>query len=167
MDLWKQNFFQNNLRLQNANRSFQPRVEMYAAASSSRAPESSSVSNFSIREKQIGMGASFLLVKEPQKSGFNLVADVCYDSPFFSLQSTFFCTISECIRRMLRLNATTDASGFHQDVWKVLIYDQFCRDLISPLMNVKDLRSEGVTLHMYANGIYHHFKWSGLRTIIF
>jgi hypothetical protein len=49
---------------------------------------------------------------------------------------------------MLRLSATTDASGFHQDVWKVLIYDQFCRDLISPLMNVKDLRSEGVTLHM-------------------
>ena len=51
---------------------------------------------------------------------------------------------------MLRLNTSPDASSFAQDVWKVLIYDQFCRDLISPLMNVKDLRAEGVTLHMYA-----------------
>lgn len=50
---------------------------------------------------------------------------------------------------MLRLNSQADGSGSSQDIWKVLVYDQFCRDLISPLMNVKDLRSEGVTLHMY------------------
>ncbi len=52
---------------------------------------------------------------------------------------------------MLRFNSSPDTTGLGQDVWKVLIYDQFCRDLISPLMNVKDLRAEGVTLHMYVN----------------
>ena len=34
------------------------------------------------------------------------------------------------------------------DQWKVLIYDQDCRDIISPLMNVGSLRQKGVTLHM-------------------
>lgn len=50
---------------------------------------------------------------------------------------------------MLRFNNTSASTSLSQDIWKVLVYDQFCRDLISPLMNVKDLRSEGVTLHMY------------------
>jgi hypothetical protein len=34
------------------------------------------------------------------------------------------------------------------DQWKVLIYDQSCRDIISPLMNVGALRNKGVTLHL-------------------
>lgn len=34
------------------------------------------------------------------------------------------------------------------DTWKVLVYDQACRDIISPLMNVGALRQKGVTLHM-------------------
>ena len=34
------------------------------------------------------------------------------------------------------------------DQWKILIYDQDCRDIISPLMNVGSLRQKGVTLHM-------------------
>jgi len=34
------------------------------------------------------------------------------------------------------------------DQWKILIYDQDCRDIISPLMNVGALRQKGVTLHM-------------------
>lgn len=34
------------------------------------------------------------------------------------------------------------------DQWKVLIYDQDCRDIISPLLNVGGLRQKGVTLHM-------------------
>jgi hypothetical protein len=34
------------------------------------------------------------------------------------------------------------------DTWKVLIYDQACRDIISPLMNIGALRQKGVTLHM-------------------
>ena len=34
------------------------------------------------------------------------------------------------------------------DQWKVLVYDQSCRDVISPLMNVGSLRNKGVTLHL-------------------
>jgi len=34
------------------------------------------------------------------------------------------------------------------DQWKVLIYDNDCRDIISPLLNVGELRKKGVTLHM-------------------
>lgn len=34
------------------------------------------------------------------------------------------------------------------DTWKVLVYDQACRDIISPLMNIGALRQKGVTLHM-------------------
>lgn len=49
---------------------------------------------------------------------------------------------------MLSLNSTNDTSSNTKYVWKVLIFDQFCRDLLSPLFKVKDLRKEGVTLHM-------------------
>nr|KAJ3420833.1 Vesicle trafficking between the ER and Golgi [Polyrhizophydium stewartii] len=33
-------------------------------------------------------------------------------------------------------------------VWKVLIYDKFCQDIISPLLHVSDLRERGITVHM-------------------
>jgi hypothetical protein len=36
----------------------------------------------------------------------------------------------------------------YNEQWKVLIYDQECRDIISPLMNIGALRQKGVTLHM-------------------
>lgn len=32
--------------------------------------------------------------------------------------------------------------------WKILIYDQDGRDIISPLLNVGALRQKGVTLHL-------------------
>jgi hypothetical protein len=35
-----------------------------------------------------------------------------------------------------------------ESVWKVLIYDQFGQDIISPLLKVSDLRDHGVTVHM-------------------
>lgn len=34
------------------------------------------------------------------------------------------------------------------DQWKVLVYDRSGRDIISPLLNVAQLRRNGVTLHM-------------------
>ena len=40
------------------------------------------------------------------------------------------------------------------DQWKVLVYDQDCRDIISPLMNVGALRQKGVTLHMTVSLIF-------------
>lgn len=32
--------------------------------------------------------------------------------------------------------------------WKVLVYDRFCRDIISPILKLHELRKKGVTLHM-------------------
>lgn len=49
---------------------------------------------------------------------------------------------------MLSLNTDKHDMPHWKDTWKVLVYDQFCRDLLSPIFKVKDLRQEGVTLHM-------------------
>lgn len=56
------------------------------------------------------------------------------------------------IDKMLSLGAdTTGSLGGAEDFsdqWKVLVYDNDCRDIISPLLNVGALRAKGVTLHM-------------------
>ncbi|KAK4378160.1 hypothetical protein RND71_000022 [Anisodus tanguticus] len=51
---------------------------------------------------------------------------------------------SDCITRMLNLNAGGTAN---EEVYKILIYDRFCQDILSPLIHVKDLRKHGVTLY--------------------
>lgn len=53
----------------------------------------------------------------------------------------------QCISKMLT-SVNADSNDDFADKWKVLIYDQDCRDIISPLMNVGALRQKGVTLHM-------------------
>merc|ERR1711865_1018051 len=51
--------------------------------------------------------------------------------------------------QMLNFNKLAEeSSGGIDEKWKVLIYDQFCRDVISPLLRVGDLRKQGVTLHL-------------------
>ncbi|GAB9467923.1 Sec1 family transporter sly1 [Globisporangium polare] len=62
----------------------------------------------------------------------------------------------ENLLRMLDFNA--ENSGFHDagqdsadhwgEQWKVLVYDRFCRDIISPILKLHELRRKGVTLHM-------------------
>nr|XP_043617042.1 SEC1 family transport protein SLY1 [Erigeron canadensis] len=55
---------------------------------------------------------------------------------------------TECIARMLNLNQPINASGTaNEEVYKILIYDKFCQDILSPLAHVKDLRKHGVTLY--------------------
>ena len=55
---------------------------------------------------------------------------------------------SECIIRMLNLNQPVNATGTaNEDVYKILIYDRFCQNILSPLIHVKDLRKHGVTLY--------------------
>ena len=49
--------------------------------------------------------------------------------------------------RMLELHRNADSRQWH-DPWKVLIYDAYCRDIISPLLKVGDLRKQGITLHL-------------------
>ncbi|KAM7250298.1 hypothetical protein ACFE04_022181 [Oxalis oulophora] len=49
---------------------------------------------------------------------------------------------------MLNLNQPVNASGTaNEDVYKILIYDRFCQNILSPLIHVKDLRKHGVTLY--------------------
>lgn len=55
---------------------------------------------------------------------------------------------TECIIRMLNLNQPVNsATGMaNEEVYKILIYDKPCQDILSPLIHVKDLRKHGVTL---------------------
>jgi len=56
---------------------------------------------------------------------------------------------ANAVKKLLNLNAdTTAGSGGWGEQWKLLIYDRFCRDVISPLINVAELRKQGITLHM-------------------
>lgn len=41
--------------------------------------------------------------------------------------------------------------GEWSDQWKVLVYDKPCRNIISTLLHVTQLRKQGVTLHMLVN----------------
>lgn len=55
------------------------------------------------------------------------------------------------IKAMLAFNAKDGDSPSGTDFtdqWKVLIYDDAGRDIISPLLNIGQLRQCGVTLHM-------------------
>ena len=68
---------------------------------------------------------------------------------------------SRVVTRMLRLNqpdtsstslsVTSPSSPFdplQSGGWKVLVYDQFCSDILSPLLSVSELRKLGITLHL-------------------
>ncbi|KAM4662619.1 sec1 family domain-containing protein 1 [Discoglossus pictus] len=52
------------------------------------------------------------------------------------------------LKRMLNFNVPVVKSSTGEPVWKVLIYDRFGQDIISPLLSVKELRDMGVTLHL-------------------
>ncbi|KAL1818829.1 hypothetical protein ACET3Z_013698 [Daucus carota] len=56
---------------------------------------------------------------------------------------------TECIIRMLNLNQPLNSTTTtaNEQVYKILIYDKFCQDILSPLIHVKDLRKHGVTLY--------------------
>jgi hypothetical protein len=55
----------------------------------------------------------------------------------------------QLLSKMLTLGKSqNDSNEDFTDQWKVLIYDQDCRDIISPLMNIGSLRQKGITLHM-------------------
>uniref|UniRef100_A0A8C9ZBD9 Sec1 family domain-containing protein 1 n=1 Tax=Sander lucioperca TaxID=283035 RepID=A0A8C9ZBD9_SANLU len=52
------------------------------------------------------------------------------------------------LKRMLNFNAPPLKNAAAEPVWKVLIYDRFGQDIISPLLSVKELRDMGITLHL-------------------
>ena len=54
---------------------------------------------------------------------------------------------SSALLRMLELKSDANPDKW-MDPWKVLIYDAYCRDIISSLLRVGDLRKQGITLHL-------------------
>ncbi|EDM03375.1 sec1 family domain containing 1, isoform CRA_b [Rattus norvegicus] len=52
------------------------------------------------------------------------------------------------LKRMLNFNVPHVKNSPGEPVWKVLIYDRFGQDIISPLLSVKELRDMGITLHL-------------------
>ncbi|TGZ61534.1 hypothetical protein CRM22_007946 [Opisthorchis felineus] len=60
----------------------------------------------------------------------------------------------DALKCMLNFNSPPTTSDVPQ--WKVLVYDQLGRDIISPLLTVKELRSLGVTLHLLLDSPREH-----------
>ncbi|CAG5866936.1 sec1 family domain-containing protein 1 [Menidia menidia] len=52
------------------------------------------------------------------------------------------------LKRMLNFNTPPLKNAAAEPVWKVLVYDRFGQDIISPLLSVKELRDMGITLHL-------------------
>ncbi|KAM9777764.1 sec1 family domain-containing protein 1 [Neosynchiropus ocellatus] len=52
------------------------------------------------------------------------------------------------LKKMLNFNSPPLKNSTAEPVWKVLIYDRFGQDVISPLLSVKELRDMGITLHL-------------------
>ncbi|KAJ2242050.1 Vesicle trafficking between the ER and Golgi, partial [Coemansia sp. RSA 455] len=59
--------------------------------------------------------------------------------------------------RMLHLNDEPKLTGGppaagtddqNTPIWKVLVFDSFCRDIVSTVLRVNDLRDNGITVHM-------------------
>ena len=49
---------------------------------------------------------------------------------------------------MINFNAPLTKANAAEPQWKILVYDRFGQDIISPLLTVKELRDLGVTLHL-------------------
>lgn len=52
------------------------------------------------------------------------------------------------LKQMLNLNQPQTKATTVEPVWKILIYDRYGQDIISPLISIKELRELGVTLHV-------------------
>ena len=52
------------------------------------------------------------------------------------------------LKRMLNFNAPLTSSCAAEPQWKILVYDRFGQDILSPLLTVNQLRDLGVTLHL-------------------
>ncbi|KAK3594147.1 hypothetical protein CHS0354_040923 [Potamilus streckersoni] len=52
------------------------------------------------------------------------------------------------LKRMLNFNVALTKSSSVEPQWKILVYDRFGQDIISPLLTVRELREMGVTLHL-------------------
>lgn len=49
---------------------------------------------------------------------------------------------------MINFNQPITKASIMEPSWKILVYDQYGKDIISPLLSVKELQELGVTLHV-------------------
>ena len=61
--------------------------------------------------------------------------------------------LKDAVLEMLNLNQADSA----EPIWKVLIYDQFGQEVISPLLKMSDLRENGITVHMLCSILLKYF----------
>jgi hypothetical protein len=54
---------------------------------------------------------------------------------------------TEAVVRMLNFGSDVTAESW-SDTWKVVIFDEQCRDILSQLLKIGDLRKQGVTLNL-------------------
>lgn len=94
-------------------------------------------------------------LQEKQKGVFALTRSTLCASPHSPLTLSLSHSLAlsvENLLRMLDFNAEPSTSVTPDDhwgeQWKVLVYDRFCRDIISPILKLHELRRKGVTLHM-------------------
>jgi hypothetical protein len=64
--------------------------------------------------------------------------------------SNFF-WVSVALKQILNLNQPLNPSLATEPIWKLLIFDNYGQDIISPILNIKQLREMGVTLHMFVS----------------
>jgi hypothetical protein len=73
----------------------------------------------------------------------------CGDLLSFRAEERCVIVCVDAVVRMLNLNHPVISGGTaDEEVYKVLVYDNFCRDLLAPLIRVNDLRKHGVTLYL-------------------
>ena len=75
-----------------------------------------------------------------------------------------FCNVV-IIKEFRYYSVGVDTQEEFVDYWKVLIYDEDCRDIISPLMNVAALRQKGVTLHLLVSALFCCLLYLSLYTV--
>lgn len=95
--------------------------------------------SFSIRDKQIGV---LLFLDTPYRKAFHCLSFLSFLHPL-SLPSWQ----TESIERMLHLHASTpQANG---EYWKVVVFDDYCCDVLALLLRKGEFRNNGVTLTLY------------------
>ena len=61
--------------------------------------------------------------------------------------------------KMLCFNSSSEnGSSQWQEVWKILIYDKYCGDIISLLLKKGELRNLGITLNLYVQLLRHFIQ---------
>lgn len=104
--------------------------------------------SFSIRDKQIGV---FCFQQNVALSAFPFFPTFLIFPHLFSvcliLFFFFFITLTESVERMLHLHA--NASQASSEYWKVVVFDDYCCDVLALLLRKGEFRNNGVTLTLY------------------